>query len=320
MPFLTELGQVQLPVLTVLLLSGGITKVVRTIRVGSEDPGLGPTALFPMRLRRPVALSICTVELMLAVGLVVTAGQFGDDTPAALIRISTTLLFLVATSALFEMRTSKPEVGCGCFGDFSSAPVSGRTLVRSVLLAGAALGSVFAPPIRLPYSLTAIVELTIMIVVEMALIAALSPEIGEALVRFGYSEPCELKPVPIARTLSVLRRSRQWRRHLSVIVSQSPTDIWRELCWRYLVFPARVHGRPAEVVFAVYLHQRRPAIHVVLVDEPTGQVLGWPTPPSRPRPTARLPHRQRRWMGDAQFRQGDARFNTGGTLPFSSDI
>jgi hypothetical protein len=316
--FLTQLGQVQLPILAVLLLGGGITKVRRTIRVGSEDPGLGPTALFPMRLRRPVAIVICAIEFMLAIGLTVTAGQFGSHTPARLIRICTTLLFLVATSALFEMRTSKPEAGCGCFGDFSTAPISGKTLVRSVLFAGAALWTVFVPAIKLPDAITA-VELGVVIVFEMALIAALSPEVGEGLVRLGYSEPCELKPVPITRTLSALRRSRQWRRHSGVIVSQAPTDIWRELCWRYFVYQARVHGRPAEVVFAVFLHQRRPAIHVALVDAPTGQVLGWPTPPSRPRPIARLPHRQRNGLRGAQFSQVDA-WLTAGTLPISSDL
>jgi len=104
------------------------------------------------------------------------------------------------------------------------------------------------------------------------------------------------------------------------MVSHSPTDIWRELCWRYFVFPAKVHGRPAEVVFAVFLNQRRTTIHVALVDAPTGQILGWPTPPSRSGLAARLPHRQRHWLGGARFRQRDARLTNGGTLPFSSDL
>jgi hypothetical protein len=60
-----------------------------------------------------------------------------------------------------------------------------------------------------------------------------------------------------------------------------PIDMWRELCWRYVVFPARVGDRDAEIVFAVYLRPHRPLIHAALVDAASGDVLAWPAAPGR---------------------------------------
>ena len=36
--------------------------------------------------------------------------------------------------------------------------------------------------------------------------------------------------------------------------------MWRELCWRYVVYPCRHDGKNAEVVFAVQLKRRRPMV------------------------------------------------------------
>ena len=118
---------------------------------------------------------------------------------------------------------------------------------------------------------------------ELALIAFLSPELGEILVRLGYSEPCELRVVPADRTLAALRRSKQWRRHAGLLTADEPTDIWRELCWRYVVFPGRLGDRDAEIVFGVFLGERRPLIRAALIDAVTGNALQWPTAPAGPR-------------------------------------
>jgi hypothetical protein len=63
-------------------------------------------------------------------------------------------------------------------------------------------------------------------------------------------------------------------------------DMWRELCWRYLVFPGQYGDREtgereAEVVFAVFLRLRRPLIHAALVDAATGNPVQWPAAPKR---------------------------------------
>jgi hypothetical protein len=97
MQLLAMIQTVQIPLLSALLLSGCALKLARVIRVGSMDAGLGPTALFPMRLRRPLAMAMCALELGLGLGLIVTAGQTGRGEPATCVRLGAGLLFLVAT-------------------------------------------------------------------------------------------------------------------------------------------------------------------------------------------------------------------------------
>jgi hypothetical protein len=278
---LTEVREAQVPLLSAMLLGGCAAKAARVLRVGSVDAGLGPTALFPLRLRRPVAVALCAAELACGIALIVTAGGLGRGGPATAARLVTALLFLVATCALIELRTSHPEVGCGCFGDLSTSPVSGRTLARSALFAVAALATIGLPPLRAPHPGADAARLLAIFAVELVLVAALSPEVGEALVRLGYSEPCELRRLPAVRTLAALRRSSQWRRRAGLITAEVPVDMWRELCWRYVVFPACYGSRDAEIVFAVYLRPHRPMIHAALVDSASGEVLPWPAAPAR---------------------------------------
>jgi hypothetical protein len=282
MPIITVVQTVQIPLLSAMLLGGCTTKLARALRMGSMDAGLGPTALFPMRLRRPVAMAMCALECGLGIGLIVTAGKIGRGAPATCVRLGTGLLFLVATCALLELRANRPDIGCGCFGDFSHSPVDGRTLTRSALLAVAALSTISLVPLQPPDSKSAAALLLGLFAAELAVIAGLSPELGEALVRLGYSEPCELRIVPTERTLTALRRSKQWRRHAGILTADEPADVWRELCWRYLVFPAKHGDRDAEIVFAVFLRQRRPMIHAALVDAASGEAVPWAAAPARP--------------------------------------
>lgn len=280
---ITAIRQVQIPVLSTMLLGGCATKFIRTLRLGSIDAGLGPTGLFPLRARRPLAMLMCALECGLGIGLIATAGTAGRGAPSISVRLGTGLLFLVAVCALLELRSSRPDVGCGCFGDFSTAPVSERTLARSVLLAVAALITIGLQPLQLPRpGGGGAVLLLGIFAAELVLIGALSPELGEALVMLGYSEPCELRTLAVERTLTALRRSAQWRKHAGLITADVPMDTWREMCWRYVVFPSSHAGRDAELVFAVYQRQRRPAVLAALVDTATGETLPWPAPPARP--------------------------------------
>jgi len=272
--------EVQIPVLASLLLGGCATKLVRAFKEGTLDAGLGPTALFPVPLRRPVGIAMSGLELGLGIALIATAGRFGKDPAADCVRVGTALLFLVATCALLELRSSRPEIGCGCFGELSTSPVTWRTLTRPTLLAAAAASTFELGPLHQPRSSGQAATLLAMLAAELLLIACLSPELGEALVRLGYSEPCELRVIPAERTLAALRRSKQWRRHAGLLTADVPVDMWRELCWRYLVFPGRYGDREAEVVFGVFLRQRRPLIRVALIDAATGGTLPWPSAPA----------------------------------------
>ena len=277
---LAAFGEFQIPLLAAMLLLGCGAKLRRVLRTGSIDESLGPTALFPMRLRRPLAIFVCVVEGGLGLGLILTAGHIWPNELATTVRAGTGLFFLIGTTALIELRQARPDVGCGCFGDFSTAPVSARTLARSALLTAAAFATIGLPPITLPHRAAAYETLGAFCA-ELLLIAALSPEVGEALIRLGYSEPCEVRTVPAARTLTLLRRSKSWRRYADVITADLPVDVWRELCWRYVVYPASYLGEPAEIVFAVFLQQRRPAVHAALVDGVTGLPVPWPSARTR---------------------------------------
>lgn len=284
---LTAIREVQIPLVSVLMLGACAAKLLRALRTWSFAEGLGPTALFPVRMRRNLAVLFYAVESGLGAGLILTAGRIGSGTPANCIRLGAGLMFLVATSALLELRAVRPDVGCGCFGDFSTAPVSARTLARSALLSAAALSTIGLAPVSPPGPGSDTVRLLVIMMIEVAVLAALSPELGEALVRLGYSEPCELRALPAERTLTALRRSTQWRRYSGLITTAAPTDVWRELCWRYVVFPARSGERSTEVVFAIFLRYRRPAIHAAMVDAITAEPVPWPASPSRPTSPAR---------------------------------
>lgn len=269
---LSALREVQIPLLAVLLIIAAVAKAGQAVRVRGAA-WTSPTALFPLHLRRPLAIALCCTELLLGGGLLVTAGPFGAGTPAITVRALTTLLLATGVGALHELRGRRPQAGCGCFGELSHAPVSWRVLARAALLAVAALGTVTAGPLRELAPLTQAWVLFGIVVAEVAVLAALSPEIGEVMVRLGYSEPCELRRIPVTRTLVTLRRSAQWRRYRRYLTDNEPSDVWREACWRYVVFPGIADSRVVDIVFAVYMHPRRPAIRAAIVDSATDQAL-----------------------------------------------
>lgn len=316
---LTLLGDAQIPLLAALLLGGCLAKAVKVVRTRTVTAGLGPTALFPLKLRAPVAMIMCAIEFCLGIGLVVTSSAFGEGTPAGLIRLGTGLLFLVATFALIELRSVRPDVGCGCFGEFSQTPVTGRTIARSALFALAALATMKLEPITPPRWPGQGFALLMILVAELAVLGLLSPEVRDVLVRIGYSAPCELRVVNPEQSLAALHRSAQWRKHSALIASHEPTDVWRELCWRYMAFPSKHAGRDAELVFAIRLEHRRPVVLSALVDTASGVVLPWPAGTPRParvrlrRSTARvrpahrtdpLPHAEATGMPSVQRSDG----------------
>jgi hypothetical protein len=144
-------------------------------------------------------------ELALGIGLLVTAGRIGAGWPADAVRVAAALLFCTAVGALHELRTRRPDEGCGCFGDLSGTPVNWRTITRAALLGAAALASIGAPPLHMPGSPGQAAGARADRRRARALLAALSPEIGQVMVRLGHAEPCELRRVPVARTLAALR-------------------------------------------------------------------------------------------------------------------
>jgi hypothetical protein len=258
--------EVQIPLLAVLLIGGCAAKARRALGARSIDAGIGPTGMFPFRLQRPAAIAICVSEFGLGVGLLVTAGRIGAGSPALAVRGATFVLFCTAVAALAELRSRRPDVGCGCFGDVSSTPVGWRTITRAALLAAAALASIGTPPLHMLGSGGRAAEALAVTVAELALLAVLSPEIGEMMVRLGRAEPCELRRVPVAKTLDTLWASTSWRRYHRYLITTTPTDVWREGCWRFAVFPGILASRRVEVVFAVYMSGRHAPIRAGVID------------------------------------------------------
>src|ERR1700759_837678 len=255
---LSAIREVQIPLLAVMLLSGCGAKALRVLKARDMTVALGPTGLFPLRLRRPIAMAMCATELGLGVALIVTAGPLGTGTPATIVRAGVSLLFLIAVGALVELRERRPDAGCGCFGELSVTPVGNRTIVRSAVLAVAAIATLRQSPMHMPESGQLATVWIVALVAEVLLLAVLSPELGQALTRLGYSEPCEVRRISVNRTLAGLAASAPWRRYAGMIAAAAPADIWREGCWRYLVYPGESEGRPVDLVFAVSLRSRRP--------------------------------------------------------------
>jgi hypothetical protein len=274
--------EVQVPLLAVLLLAGCAAKARRSVTARSVGAGTGPTAIFPHRLRRPAAIALSGSELALGVGLLLTAGRAGAGAPALVVRAGTLLFFCTAVGVLHELRIRRPEAGFGCFGELSRTPVTWRAITRAVLLSAAALSLIGAPPLRMPGSAAQAWLTLAAAAAEVALLAGLSPEVGQAMIRLGHSDPCELRDVPVTRTLSALRASAAWRRYQQFIVAGGPTDVWREGCWRFAVFPAVLSGRPVDVVFAIPLAGRHAPVRAGVLDSDPDLVLPAKAAPLQP--------------------------------------
>ncbi|HEX2743218.1 MAG TPA: MauE/DoxX family redox-associated membrane protein [Streptosporangiaceae bacterium] len=273
----TALREAQIPVLAVMLLGGCAAKAWRALHSRSAAAGMDATGPVPLHLRRPAVVMLFMAEALLGLGLIGTAGRLGDAVPhlaATIVRTATALFFLIAVGALNELRQRRPDAGCGCFGELSDTPVGLRTIARSGVLCASAVATIGLPPLRMPSSSTEAEMWLAVLAVELLLIAFLSPELGDILVRLGYTEPCELRRIPVGRTISVLRASSPWRRYASQVSTAEPADVWREGCWRFLVYPGIVSGRRVDIVFAVYLQTRRPAIRVAVLDAATDEILG----------------------------------------------
>ncbi|SET79898.1 hypothetical protein SAMN05421811_104177 [Nonomuraea wenchangensis] len=259
---MTRVLESQLPILVVLLGLGTVAKIV-TVRSGGE-PGalsrLGPAVLMPGRLQAPALLLCAAVEAVLAAGLALGTHPF--------FRWGTAAFFAMSTYVLLELRRRRPDAGCGCFGEVSSAPVGLRSIARTVVLTGMSVVSVWAPVT----GWTAATGMSWLTAAGVLVLAALSPEIEELLDRVRYRAPCEQRPGPAeSATLARLRASGPWRAHRHELTSAEPYDSWRELCWRFFAFR---NQQQDDVVFAVYLSGRRPAVRMAVVSgEDSGSSL-----------------------------------------------
>src|SRR5581483_8232315 len=95
-----------------------------------------------------------------------------------------------------------------------------------------------------------------------------------------HAEPCELRAASPQRAMAALHRSRAWRSHSALVTGEMPTDMWRELCWWYVVYPGRDGPVGNDIVFAVEVKARRPAVRAAVVARIGGQAAGPGTEPA----------------------------------------
>ncbi|MDA8370642.1 MAG: hypothetical protein M0026_12375 [Nocardiopsaceae bacterium] len=257
------LREVQLPILVLVLLLGALAKFAdRTAR------GQGPVSLLPPRFHRMAAVAVGGAEALLAVALIVLPGVVGDVARGAV-----AVLFAAAVIALLIVRRRNPDMGCGCFGGLSTAPVGWRTIARSGLFAVAAAVTVGLETSGAGVLAGFTIVHGMAVALEALVIAGLSPELTEVAARLFHREPCEVRDIPVRRTLARLRSSDVWNANVAAIAEQEPVDVWRQGCWRFFRFPGTRNARPVDVVFGVPLRGRRPAVRAVISDAKTGAVL-----------------------------------------------
>ncbi|GAA2875795.1 hypothetical protein GCM10010517_36780 [Streptosporangium fragile] len=275
---LTTIATAQLPVLVLLLLAGTVAKMWTATH--ESEPGalsrLGPAVLVAERWRTPVMLACALGELFLVGGMLVTGHPFFWWSAVA--------FFALSTYVLWELRRRRPDVGCGCFGEVSAIPVGWRSLGRTVVLTGMSAGLLWTPQVPGWKTLAGLGwDHVPAALAGLAVLLALSPEVEETVARLRYRAPCEQRRLNPATALGRLRASTVWRSHVGLLSSPDPVDSWRELCWRFFVYPGRSPaGDPVDVVFAVYLSGRHPAVRVALVDSDGQPVAAEPLLESTP--------------------------------------
>jgi hypothetical protein len=245
------LRDLQIPFLAGVLLLACLAKLA----VRDE----GPQPPVALHRRRPFVYGVALTEGVIGVALLVT--------PMGLVRLACVVFFASATRIIGDLARRGADEGCGCFGGLSAAPVGRRGLVRAALLTVAALGSAGVPDTGAQVLGRAGAGAVLLLAAETALLLALSPELALAVQRTRSSTPCELLGVPLSETYTRMYASHAWREFEDSLTSARPTEVWRELCHRFVVFPARVDGRAAEVVFAVPIDGRRSQVRAGLVWE-----------------------------------------------------
>jgi hypothetical protein len=257
---LDVLRDAQLPLLAAVLLAAGLSKLL----LRGLDPPSDARPLDLLRHHRGLTVVVALAEAGLGVALLVT--------PYPAVRVVTAIWFAVVTWIAVELRTHRPEAGCGCFGNLSTTRVGVRTIARPTLLTVAAIATI---GVAVPGD--EVLRLSLgwrggALAMELAVLAVLSPEIGALVARRRLHVPCELRTVPLRETYATLHGSGAWKEYLPVITGAEPVEVWRELCWRFLVYAGSRDGREVEVVFAVSLEgARHPGIRAAILDVRAGE-------------------------------------------------
>lgn len=237
----------QIPLLACVLLAGAVAKL--TFRDSMPYP------LVAAHRQRSVTVVIALIEGALGAALLVTRVD--------LVRYAAVIGFATATCVVAELARHRPEHGCGCFGSLSTTPVRYRAIIRAALLTAAASSTVGVP--QPGFDVLRDPAAWFLVIGELALLSVVSPEVEVAIGRIRQRIPCELREIPLQETYDALRASDAWRTYARILDTTEPTDVWRELCHRFVLFSGELEGRSVEVVFAVDHAGRHPAVTSALL-------------------------------------------------------
>ncbi|MDO3703035.1 hypothetical protein Q3W71_15295 [Micromonospora sp. C28SCA-DRY-2] len=189
-------------------------------------------------------------------------------------------------------RRAAPTSSCGCLSA-RPVPVSGRSLARAALLLAAGGLAVPATTGWADALATRPVAGGAVLLAELAVVVALSPELDPAWLlplrrlRARLTHPLRGgSGVPLLATVQQLQLSDAYRR-VAALLRSDVREHWDDGGWRFVAHAARYQGRPVTAVFAVPLADPEPgAVRVALVDDATGHTLlslAGTAPPSGPR-------------------------------------
>jgi hypothetical protein len=207
--------------------------------------------------RSSFTLAVAVAEGVLGFALLTTR--------LGVVRLASVVFFATATSVVAERARRGAAEGCGCFGTLSDAPSGRRGVVRAALMTVCAVVATAVPVSGLDVVWAATPQLVTVLAADVALFLALSPELAAVTGRSRRNVPCELRDVPLAETYGTLRASNAWRANAGLLTCTEPSDVWRELCHRFVAYPAEIGGRPGDVVFAVPIGGRPRSVRVGIV-------------------------------------------------------
>ncbi|WP_208297798.1 MauE/DoxX family redox-associated membrane protein [Actinophytocola oryzae] len=199
------------------------------------------------RDRAPAAYRVVGV-VEAAVGLLLIAPPAHPAEAVAAAALSVGMLGYLAYGKL-----RAPESSCGCLGD-KQTPVRGRAFARAALLL---VLSAFAATASTPWLERPLATIGL-VVVEAALVVALSPELDRRWLiplrrwRVRRSHPLATRSVevPLESTVQQLTKSEAYRSVVTQLTSDL-MDHWDEGEWRILTYSARIPSGPVTAVFAV---------------------------------------------------------------------
>lgn len=189
-------------------------------------------------------------------------------------------------------RIAVPTSSCGCTSS-RAEPIGWRSFARAAIVAAGGLAAAVGPTVPWWSAIGAHPwTATVVVVLEAALVLALSPDFDRAWLmryrmlrmRFGPHPLAGLPDtVPVNATAYNLEHSSLYY-SLSHLIRTGLQESWDVDGWRVLTYGGRDGNRPVTLTFAVGMNAANAGTRASVVDEATGEVLPVEPLARRPQP------------------------------------